>query len=270
MNKRPGIINKEYFKSRKLKFLNFLIFSLSICLLTGSCILGDDIEVIRQKAGLDHNYIVPGDTLSDKLNWLNENVMDRGSYIIEAPANESIYGQYLYYGGKTVTITLTGGNNEKIIDFDSTSGGSIFNISSGVTLILGNNITLTGFLDNWSALITVYGGGALIMNDGAKITGNSTQTSFGGGVRVYGSFVMNGGSIFGNKADYGGGVYINGSFTKNGGIIFGNNSNVAKTLGSAICIQINGGYRYRNNNVIDNLSYNSDTGAFNGHWEQWW
>lgn len=69
--------------------------------------------------------------------------------------------------------------------------------------------------------------GTLTMNEGARIV-NNTASGSGGGVIVWSDFVMNGGTISGNRAQngsvYGGGVYIGGSssFTMNGGSITGN------------------------------------------------
>jgi hypothetical protein len=70
-------------------------------------------------------------------------------------------------------------------------------------------------------------GGTLIMESGARLTGN--KNSDGGGVYVWPTamFIMNGGTISGNKADSGGGVYVSSyaTFRKTGGTIYGNDIN---------------------------------------------
>lgn len=84
--------------------------------------------------------------------------------------------------------------------------------------------------------------------NGGTILGNtatSSSRSYGGGVRISGTFTMNGGTISGNTAaassSYGGGVYVGGgTFTKTGGIIYGYstsdtaNSNVVKNRSGTV------------------------------------
>jgi hypothetical protein len=50
--------------------------------------------------------------------------------------------------------------------------GYMFTVNSSVTLTLDENITLVGMSQNNNALVFVSGGN-LIMNDGAKIIGNT-------------------------------------------------------------------------------------------------
>jgi hypothetical protein len=84
----------------------------------------------------------------------------------------------------------------------------MFDVGSGVTLILDNNITLRGSreadstLGNHNTLVGVSSGGTLVMNDGAAITGNVNNMGSGGGVYVSagGTFIMNGGTISGNMS----------------------------------------------------------------------
>jgi hypothetical protein len=88
-------------------------------------------------------------------------------------------------------------------------------VSWGVTLILDNNITLQGNSNSNFALVGINSAGALIMNQGAKITGHASS-----GVSTVGTFTMNGGEISYNS---GSGVGVGGgTFTKNGGTISGN------------------------------------------------
>jgi hypothetical protein len=100
----------------------------------------------------------------------------------------------------------------------------MFSVGSGVTLALGNNITLQGSSSNSSAVVQVNSGGTLIMESGSVITGNTTSV-WGSGVRVEndGAFTMNGGEIKNNTAGIGGGgVNNDGTLTMNGGEIKNN------------------------------------------------
>jgi len=106
--------------------------------------------------------------------------------------------------------------------------------------------------------------------NGGTISVNSA--TLGGGVYLEnGTFTMNGGTILKNTADNGsgygngGGVYIgSGVFDKTGGLIFGSSGgNTAASVGHAVCAY---DLKYRNDNVITNLSYNTHTGSESGIW----
>jgi len=173
---------------------------------------------------------VQGNTLAEKFDWLKVFAQSNNSYILEVNANESIGSQTLSYSGKNnITITLRG------IGANRTLSNS-FTVSSGVTLVLDNNITLRG------GRVIINSGGGLIMNDGSAITGTNSSTNSdgaqvnGGGVQVNGGiFTMNGGIISGSSVSRdayssglsgnGGGVCVSsGTFTMNGGIISGNSA----------------------------------------------
>ena len=84
----------------------------------------------------------------------------------------------------------------------------MFTVSSGVALVLDNNITLQGRSNNNRTLVSVNSSGTLTMNSGSSIIGN-TNSGGGGGVNVSGIFIMNGGTFTNNRAIIlGGGVYI--------------------------------------------------------------
>ena len=162
-------------------------------------------------------------TLTQKLAWLQNNAQSGGSYILEVEADESIEPHTLNtvsYDYKTgITITLIGVDSNRTISLSSND--SMFTVGPGVTLVLDNNITLQGHSDNNYSLVSVIEG-ALVMNTGAKITGNTNNNTFHvGGVFVYdGTFTMNGGEIYGNT---GHGVFVyDGTFTMNDGEISGN------------------------------------------------
>jgi len=104
--------------------------------------------------------------------------------------------------------------------------------------------------------------------NGGTISGNAA--SRGAGVWTEGTFAMNGGTIFGNRAgEYGGGVFVGGTFTKIGGIISGyssdqNNGNLVKdNAGSILTRRGHAVYvsaerrKETTSNLEDNLSSNN-------------
>jgi formylglycine-generating enzyme required for sulfatase activity len=136
----------------------------------------------------------------------------------------------------TKTITRQSGFTDAF--FDVQSGGSLTlgDDAAGRTLVLdGNRANLTNASDTRWALVEVNGG-ALVMKNGAKLTGNSSMNNYGGGVYVSGggTFTMDGGEISNNASDLGnsgqgGGVHVYNNnteastvFTMNGGTISGN------------------------------------------------
>jgi hypothetical protein len=167
--------------------------------------------------------------LDAALSWISANVVNGEDYIIVLGTNESAAPKPLDYSGKAVEITLLGLGSERKITL--ASNGSMFTINTGVTLTLDENISLVGRSENTVSLVQVNTGSTLIMNDGAKISGNNAGAvnQNGGGVSVSGGiFTMNGGEISGNRTGmFGGGICISGgTFTMNGGIISGNNADL--------------------------------------------
>jgi hypothetical protein len=187
-----------------------------------------------------------GVTLAGKLNWLDRTADSHNTYIVEVKADETIAPRtFEYKDAINVTVALMGDGVNRTIKLSS--NGRMFTVRSGVTLILGNNITLQGHKDNTGPMVYVNGG-TFKMNNGSTVTGNgetgvnvysgtfemsggaisgnNTSTN-GGGVYMSGSaFTMSGGTISGNTASNGGGVYVSsGTFTTTGGSILGNKAN---------------------------------------------
>ena len=176
-------------------------------------------------------------SLTEKFQWLQTNAQSGGNYTIEVHFDEDISNINLSYSGKSnITISLIGvGANHNI---KLSSNNYLFTVASGVTFIIGNNVTLQGRNPISYPLVRVTSGGHFIMNNGSFITGNRVSMpvnnrSIGSAVTVEsGSFTMNGGEISGNTAantgdnnlsSYGGGVYIDGgTFTMEGGKIINN------------------------------------------------
>jgi len=173
-------------------------------------------------------------TLADELALLRANAQSGGSYTIVINANESLspVQAELPVGRSNLTVTLRGGGATRTVDINP--GGVLFNIPSGVTLVLDGNVTLSGragFTNN-SHLVRVNAGGTFVMNAGSRITGNVNHWvdggNRGGAVRVNGGvFTMNGGEISGNfdRMDSGGVSIANGgTFNMHGGTISGNDT----------------------------------------------
>jgi len=137
--------------------------------------------------------IARGDVLADELARVLTSAANGTRHIIEISGDIEITSRRLTLParGGGITITLHGGGAARTINL--AGEGSLFIVGSGVTLILAENITLRGGGDNRSALVQVNSGGALVMNVGSEITGNT-----GGGVLNWGAFTMYGGAIFNN------------------------------------------------------------------------
>ena len=183
----------------------------------------------QQPAQVAGGVSVPGATLLAQFNWLRANAASGANYVIELAGNQTIPPQSLSVpaGRNNVTVTLRGSGGRRTLSLSA--NGSLFTINSGVTLVLDDNVTLSGRNNNNAILVQVNDGGSLVMNDGSRITGNNRvgNDSWGSGVFVGsgGTFTMNGGEIAANRSfRAGGGVFVNGAFTMRGGTISGNTS----------------------------------------------
>ena len=92
----------------------------------------------------------------------------------------------------------------------------------------------------------LVGESATFTMNGGEISGNtgrSSDVNSGGGVRVNGSFFMNGGIIYGHNADIGGGVYVSKdcTFIMTGGEISGNTASDYVTRGGGGVYYAGGG-----------------------------
>ena len=167
---------------------------------------------------------VSGNTLAEKLQWVKDNAVSNTTYTIEVNVAEEIDPHTLSYTGRSnITVILWGSVGEKVVSLSQ--NGSLFTIGTDVTLVLDRNITLQGRSNN-TALVSVSSGGELVMNTGAKISGNTSSYQYGGGVHINGgTLTISGGEISGNTSSYyyGGGVYVvSGTLTMAGGEISGN------------------------------------------------
>jgi hypothetical protein len=157
--------------------------------------------------------------------------------------------------GADVHLTIIGTGGRRTITITRTWGGHLFNLNgANRSLTLGGDITLAGTNSNHVALVQVQDGAHLTMNPGAWITGNRTfRWHCAGGVHVTGDgsvFTMNGGEIFGNRAQGGsigpfsaGGVRVGGnaSFFMHGGYIRDNTTDYMYSAGGVVVTASTGG-----------------------------
>jgi hypothetical protein len=167
-------------------------------------------------------------TLAAYLEWLQTNAQSNTQYSYTLNADESIEPTNLSFSGRfNVGLRLVGAGAERTLNL--LSNGAMFTIENGITLTLGNNVTLQGRDGNDAPLVRSGPGGTLVMEDGSVIRGNDNNNNYqyGGGVIVEaGAFDMHGGAISGNKAYIGGGVKVmSGAFNMCGGTISGNSAN---------------------------------------------
>jgi len=200
--------------------------------------------IIQSSPGLYRGEVKIGtQNLASSLAWISTNAVNGDNFYIVLGEDESSPPISLNYFGRTAGITLLGYGGERKITLSA--NGSLFTVNSGVTLTLGENITLIGRGANTGALVSLNNG-KLIVNAGSKITGNTLSTSasaYGGGIYVTGNnanLILNGGEITGNTASSnpltvpgysrGGGVYVDsGTFTMTGGEIAGNKALAANS-----------------------------------------
>jgi len=206
--------------------------------------------------------------VANELARIQREAESHGTYIIEVSADENIAPHTLeYMGAINVTVILRGIGGNRTLRL--ATNGTMFTVSSNVTFVLDNNITLQGHSQNTREMVRVNNNGIFKMNDGTTITDNN-----GGGVYVlHGSFEMTGGIISGNTRNVwdvsigtgGGGIFFHGgSFDMKGGSIFGNTTT---GLGGGVALagcnfNMSGG-NISSNNASDGGGVYAQGGTFN-------
>ena len=163
----------------------------------------------------------PVKTIGNALEKLRD--VPKGNVILQSDI--SLTGEVTVGSGISVTVT-TDGSGRTVTN----GAGRVFNITSGGSLTLGENITLTGINAGGNGGAVYVDGGSFTMESGSKITGSSAD--YGGGVYIAsGTFNMNYGTISGNTVTQsGGGVFVNaGNFTMKGGTIGGSEARSANS-----------------------------------------
>jgi len=199
-----------------------------------------------------------GDTVSAQLRRLESEAQSGGRYYIDLSADETFDPWILRFPGRSdVTVTLRGGETRRTLSL--AANGSIFDVAYGVTLVLGNNVTLRGLNENSVALVRVSG--RLLMEEGSAITGNTGADAWGAGVQVYhgGRFYMRGGEIRGNStANSGGGVLVDGIFNMSGGVI---SDNTGRGSGGGVFVSAGGEFTLENGTISGNTAASGHGGG---------
>ncbi|GBU28022.1 hypothetical protein R84B8_01580 [Treponema sp. R8-4-B8] len=182
--------------------------------------------------------------LPELLAWIKGNTANNTNYEIRLGENASLLpteGQFNYPGKTGVNVSLIGTGAERTITLTNNAKGSLFEVGTGVTFVLNQNVTLKGHSENTSELVKVSSGGTMIMKDGATVRDNvntsapTATSTFAGGILVIGTLIIDGGTVVENKTnDCGSGVCVTGTFTMNGGSISNNKAikiNVNSDLG---------------------------------------
>ena len=212
---------------------------------------------VNENSGDDNNtgtVSSPVKTIGNALEKLRD--VPKGNVILQSDI--SLTGEVTVGSGISVTVTSDGSGRTV-----TNGAGRVFNITSGGSLTLGENITLTGTNDTGNGGAVYVNGGTFTMEADSKITGSSAQN--GGGVYIdSGTFTMSDtATIQDNTATtHGGGVHIfsGGTFTMNSGTIGGDNANTAKFGGGVF---VSGGTFNMNDGTISgNTVTKSGGGVF--------
>ena len=197
----------------------------------------DDSTVYVSEFGDDNNPGTedkPVATLQRALDLLNEARFTEGKIVVTGTVQTrevKINAPDGSTTGSVTTLTVMGGSAGGTLKNEN---GRVFNIASGGSLTLGENITLTGTVTDDNGGAVYVNGGTFTMEADSKITGSSAI--YGGGVYVdsTGTFTMGGGTISKNRASStysngdgasGGGVCISdGTFTMSGGAVISGNT----------------------------------------------
>jgi hypothetical protein len=181
-------------------------------------------------------------------------------------ADESLAPTVLNTAGTDITLVSDGPERTVTLSSD----GSLFTLTNGAQLTLGNGVTLKGLgIDNANtgSLITINAG-TLTMNNGSKLTDNWKNGDNGSAVWVMDNgaptltttqayFIMNDGIITGNKATTQGAVFVKGLFTMNGGTISNNsvtNTSVENGKGGGVFNSANGRIVMTGGNITGNTA----------------
>ena len=211
---------------------------------------------------------VPASTPELALAWILENAQDGNSCTVnldggnyELPSNNDLG----FNDNRNVKIIITAAS-PVTITLKSGEKGYLFGVGKNITLVLENNISLTGVSSNTRTLVEVWENGTLEMKEGSKISGNKlTAADRGGGaILVYGGhFTMSGGIIENNDAIKGGGVgIIKATFTMTGGEI--KNNKATSESGGGVWLWDNANFTMSGGKIESNETKEAGGGVYVG------
>jgi hypothetical protein len=183
----------------------------------------------RQSTTADAKTLVapvtpPGNTLAEQLTWVANQLGIGVTYDIMLNNDENLGPTAITTRGKNTTIIIRSENPKKPRTVQLKGQGYLFTIDANITLVL-RDVVLKGHSENTKPVVYVSPATKLILDSGAKITGNTIKHCGGSGVRVDGSVLElnDGAEIRGNSA---GGIVVSdkGYVTIRGGLISENRS----------------------------------------------
>ena len=165
-------------------------------------------------------------------------VSNRGAFTMNGGAisgHVDLSKRYAVTVGSGCAFTMNGGTLSGGTEYGSSGG---VNVSGKFTM---NGGTISGYKTSAGVEpgVFVASGGTFEMNGGRIVRNMTTQSDYGGGVRVEGAFTMSGGAISGNAVVpqsgtmCGGGVLVKagGTFEMTGGAISGNKATSDPAIG---------------------------------------
>jgi len=186
--------------------------------------LNDGIDVIEFLAAKLSDTVLTVNSTTDFINTVNTiNASSWGSYFILLNGDITPSDTIDFLTNAEKTITIIGNSSERTI-WNNRSRFPLITVKQGITLILGNNLTLRGAASN-SNLVWVTGG-SLELRDGAtlKYAHDSAIVINDGGI-----LFIKGGTIYSNQAEEGGGIFVSrGTINMTGGNIIENKAVVSK------------------------------------------
>ncbi|MHC6202830.1 InlB B-repeat-containing protein [Breznakiellaceae bacterium SP9] len=210
--------------------------------------------------------------LYDALDWITLNAKQNGNYTIVLGKDEKVSYIPIAYKVSGVRVTLRGSGGNRKITFDIPKPTrALFTVGNGATFVLDEQITLTGLASDSKHLVVVDGG-TFILN-GGTISGNKIS-GYGAGVYMNsGTFTMLNGTISGNTSNSdsgntggGGGVYVaSGTFNMNGGTISGNTTTNVYGGGGGVYVESSGTFNMNGGTISGNTSsggYGSGGGVY--------
>jgi len=196
-------------------------------------------------------------SLDSAFDWIEENAIDNGNYTVRLKKNEKIKGRVFDYNDKLISITLISFDGiEKQISYVNNWGWNLFDIMTGVTLILDQGITLKDPDNYYFECVPVSVKGKLIMKSGSAIKKEKTDEGWGWmGVVVAaaGEFIMDGGHIDGNNSGSSG-IVVGGHFTMNNGLISGGCGSLSD-FGSGVIVSSGASFVMNGGSITGNNAY---------------
>ena len=203
--------------NKKTRLFGLLVIVKMLVIAVISCSNGIFPDGSYTNTGRGNAWRVPGYTVIEQLEWLQENAQSNRNYIVVARLNEPLipgnnnFG-IIYSGRENITVIITTIDGIPRQTLWTYGTGAMLNVGPSNTLILDNiNLQVSDTPIQWDWLVKVNGGKLQMTN--SVISGNST----GRGVHVtQGVFYMGSGAVIhsnrgGVSAYYVSRVYMHGN-----------------------------------------------------------